>query len=447
MNVLFSIAVRNLIQARRRTFFLALALSMVMVFLILLMGLSGGLTDNLIRSATTLSSGHVNVAGFFKARASDATPAVTDRARIRKLVEENTPGLDYVIDRARGWARIISPAGSLNAGLTGVDVREEARLLDALELAKESEYVEGGRDRIVGDGHGLIEEDAALVFAAQAERLGLRVGDQITISVETLKGTRNTGDFRVVAVARDIGFMSNWSVFVSKAGLRNLYRLDDDVTGAIQVYLEDIDDAPEVMGHLRGVLENAGYTLMEHDPRVFWMKFETVIGADWLGQQLDLTIWSDEISFLTWVLTAIDSVSFTLIGTLVVIIAIGIMNSLWMSVRERTTEVGTLRAIGMSKGRVLVMFLLEALVLGFVSTSIGAVFGVGLISFVDVLGFRIPDESVRMILLSDKLHLSVQPESVLLAVGVFTLIAGLSALWPAYRASRMQPITAIGHIG
>lgn len=447
MSVLLSVAIRNLVQARRRTFFLAFALAMVMVFLIILMGISGGLTDNLVRSATTLSSGHVNVAGFFKARASDANPIVTDRRKIRRIVEENTPGVDYVIDRARGWARIIAPEGSLNAGLTGVDIREESRLLVALELARESEYVEGGRDAVVGDGRGLLSDDGALIFAGQAKRLGLRVGDQITISVETLKGARNTGDFRVVAVARDIGFMSNLSVFVSKVGLRSLYHLDEDVTGAIQVYLKDIGEAPRVMGHLRGVLEDAGYALMEHDPRVFWMKFENVVGSDWLGQRLDLTIWSDEISFITWVLTAIDSVSFTLVGILVVIIAVGIMNSLWMSVRERTTEVGTLRAIGMSKRRVLVMFLLEALVLGFVATSVGAVLGVGLISGVDALGFRVPEESVRMILLSDRLHLSVQASQVLLAVGAFTLLSGLSAVWPAYRASRMQPITAIGHIG
>lgn len=447
MSVLLSIAVRNLIQARRRTLFLALALAMVMVFLILLMGLSGGLTDNLIRSATTLASGHVNVAGFFKARPSDASPIVKGRGELRTLVEENTPGLDFVIDRARGWARIIAPEGSLNAGLTGVDVREEKRLFEALELAKESEYIDGGRDEVVGDGKGLVERDAALIFAGQAKRLGVRVGDRVTISVETLKGARNTGDFEVVAIARDIGFMSNFSVFLSKDGLRDLYRLDRDVTGSIQIYLEDIEDASDVMGHLRGVLEANGYTLMEHDPRVFWMKFENVVGADWLGQKLDLTIWSDEISFITWVLTAIDSVSYTLIGILVVIIAVGIMNSLWMSVRERTTEVGTLRAIGMSRGRVLTMFLLEALVLGFVATSIGAIVGVTLIYGIDALELRVPEESVRMVLLSDKLHLNVSASEVLLAVGVFTAIAGLSALWPAYRASRMQPITAIGHIG
>ena len=56
-------------------------------------------------------------------------------------------------------------------------------------------------------------------------------------------------------------------------------------------------------------------------------------------------------------------------------------------------------------------------------------------------------DAVRLILMSDTLHLSVGVQQVLTAVVAFTLISGLSALWPAYRASRLQPVTAIQHIG
>ncbi|CAN0588433.1 unnamed protein product, partial [Laminaria digitata] len=203
------------------------------------------------------------------------------------------------------------------------------------------------------------------------KRLEVGVGDHITVSVETMKGARNTAEFVVVAIAQDIGFMSNWSVFTSKEGLLDLYRLGEDVTGAIQIYLHDEARSTEVMETLRAALEEDGQTLVERDPRPFWAKFEVVSGEDWTGQRLDLTIWSDEVSFLTWVLTAVDSISFFLVGILVIIISVGIMNSMWMSVRERTGEVGTLRAIGMSRGRVLTMFMLEAFILGLFATSIG----------------------------------------------------------------------------
>ena len=60
---------------------------------------------------------------------------------------------------------------------------------------------------------------------------------------------------------------------------------------------------------LRQSLEQAGYRVMEHDPRAFWMKFETVNREDWTGQKLDVTTWEDEISFMKWTLTALHGLS------------------------------------------------------------------------------------------------------------------------------------------
>ncbi|MCB9647887.1 MAG: ABC transporter permease [Deltaproteobacteria bacterium] len=447
MGVFIRIALRNLMQARLRSFFLTVALSLVTMLLVILLGLSQGLTETIVKNATTLASGHLNVAGFFKAKASDANPIVTHRAEVRKAVEESITGVDFIIDRARGWARVVSDVSSMNAGLTGVDAKEESRLFEILQLAKQSEYKEGGSDEVKGDARRLANKNTALIFAAQAKRLEVDVGDKLTVAVETMKGARNTAEFEIVGIARDIGIMSNWSVFTDKASLLELYRLDADVTGAIQIYLDDVDRAPKAMGELRLALEDKGYTVMEHDPRPFWAKFEGVSGEDWTGQRLDLTTWSDEVSFLLWIITAVDSISFVLVGILVVIIAVGIMNSMWMSVRERTPEVGTLRAIGMSRRRVLLMFMLEALILGLVATSLGGAAGAFIARSIDAAHVHVSVDAVRLILMSDTLHLSVGVQQVLTAVIAFTLISGLSALWPAYRASRLQPVTAIQHIG
>lgn len=444
--MLVRIAARNLVQARRRSFFLALALALVTMLLVLLMSLSSGLLDTMVRSATILASGHVNVAGFYKAKSSDANPIVTKKAELRAFVEANTEGVDYVIDRARGWARVISDTASINSGLTGIDAEEEFRLFETLQLAKESDYKAGGRDEIVGDPRQMSRKNTAMLFAKQAERLEVGIGDKITISVETLRGARNTAEFEVVAIARDLGMLSNWSVFTDKAGLLDLYRLEEDVTGAIQIYLEDDDRASEVMGQLRNKLDEAGYTLMEHDPRAFWAKFEVVAGEDWTGQRLDLTVWRDEVFYMETILSSIDVISFVLITILVVIITAGIANSMSMSVRERTTEVGTLRAIGMSRGRVLTMFLLEALILGLVATSIGGVLGTVLAQGLDAARINVPQEAMQTVLLSDTLHLVAEPRAVITAILAFTAMAGLAAVWPAFRASRLQPVTAIQHI-
>ncbi|MBI3178045.1 MAG: ABC transporter permease, partial [Deltaproteobacteria bacterium] len=286
MNVYFIIAFRNLVQARRRTLLLSTALAAVTGLLVILLSLSRGVSDTMVKTATTLSAGHVNVAGFNKAKPSDAAPIVEDYVTVKKIVEENTPGLDFVVDRQRGWGRIVSETSSLQAGLTGIEVKEEGRLISALRMAKESEYVENGRDQIVGDATSLEKDGTALIFAAQAKRLGVRVGDPLTLNIELYNGMRNTADLVVGAVAKDIGFMSNWSVFTNKKTLLDVYRTSPTVSGSIMVYIEDEAQSEATMGKLRDVFLAKGYRLMDHDPQPFWMKFDTVAGEDWVGQKL-----------------------------------------------------------------------------------------------------------------------------------------------------------------
>lgn len=441
------IGFRNLLQAPIRTTLLSIALGIVTMLLVMLLALSQGITDTMVRAATTLSAGHVNVAGFYKAKPTDAIPIVTGAAKVREIVTEKTPYLDFVLDRQRGWGRLVSDTSSLYTGISGITLSEEKGLVDVIQLAKESEYWEGGRDEVVGDVQALGEPGTAMIFAGQARRLGVRVGDALTITTETADGATNTTEVRIVAIGRDLGFMTNWSAFVSKDTLQDLYQLAPDTTGAVQIYLTDPSKSEEVMGELRKVFAAEGYEIMDHVPQPFFMKFDSVSGEDWTGQRLDFTTWEDEVSFLQNILTAVDSLSFILLTILTVLIAVGIMNSLWIAVRDRTQEIGTLRAIGMRRMRVLKMFLTEALLLGLMATGIGATLGALIAGGLNALRIHIPVEAVQAVLMSDTLNMSVQPMQIGIAVGAFTLICGLSALWPAARAARMQPVTAIHHVG
>ncbi|NJK88840.1 MAG: hypothetical protein HC923_05175 [Myxococcales bacterium] len=249
-----------------------------------------------------------------------------------------------------------------------------------------------------------------MIFAGQAQRLQVQIGDRITAVAETAQGTRNSVELQIVAVAKDIGFLSNFGIFVHEDAVRTLYDLDDDVTGAIFVYLDDHETSGQVLEHLRGVFEAKGYELLPHEPAPFFTKFGPIAGQDWTGQRLDISIWRDEVVFLTWVLTAVDTVSFALVSVLVVLIAIGIMNSMWVAVRERTTEIGTLRAIGMSRGRVLLMFLLVSIA---PRRLLDDHRRDRREPHRDIPGRgepAIPVDAIRAILMSDHLHLVVGPE-------------------------------------
>ena len=98
-----TIAIRNLVQHRRRTLFLGAAIAAVTALLVLLSGLSTGVRETMIDTATTLSTGHVNVGGFYKVTAGQAAPVVTDYKKVLAVVEKAVPEMDYAVERGRGW--------------------------------------------------------------------------------------------------------------------------------------------------------------------------------------------------------------------------------------------------------------------------------------------------------------------------------------------------------
>ncbi len=445
MKTLLTIALLNLVQARRRSLLLGLAIGLVTTLLVVLLGLSGGIEANLVESATNLSAGHVNVAGFFKPTSSTTAPMITNKTAVRKVLEDNATGVDYIVERDRGWGRVVSETGSIQVGLTGIVADQEERFFQHIELAPLSDYVEGSGDTVEGDPRQLAKPNTIMLFAAQAKRLGVRVGDTITITSTTAAGLTNTVDARVVAVARDLGLMSNFSLFVPRSLILDLYRLNDETTGALWVYLDDIDRAPEVMSELRQAYAAAGYSVRDHDANPFFFKFDAVMGEDWTGQQIDLTIWRDEVSFVDWILTAFDALSIFVTTLLIVIIAVGIMNAMWNAVRDRTREIGTMRAIGMTRRRVLLLFLLEALLLGLFASTAGAGAGLLIGAIVNASGFHVPSEAVRAILLSDTLRMQFSPGAVIGSILFLTVFTTLAASWPSLRAAALRPVDALRH--
>lgn len=443
--MILNVALRNLIQARTRTAMLSTAVGLVTVALVLLMSLSAGINDNLIRGATTMAGGMVTVGGFYKQTPTSAGPLVTHVDEVRKIVAENTPNLDYMVDRSRGWGKLISTTGSVQSGLSGIEVSEEDHFFDIITLAKESEYKEGGRDVALGDPRDLTKPNTIMLFVNHAKRLDVTVGDLVTVQIETMGGQTNTVDVTVVAVAKDLGLLSSFAVYLPKPTIRELYRIDDDVGGAVWVYLKDIDESEATMKHLRQVFTDKGYRVMDHVEAPFYMKFETVSGEDWTGQKIDLTTWRDEVAMLTWVITAFDTVTGALVAVLIVIIAVGIMNSMWNTVRERTREVGTMRAIGMQRGQVALLFLAEAFLLGLFATTVGSAIGITLALAIDALQVTVPVDAVKFVLLADTLHFKVRPMSVLFAITTLTTVTSLSAIWPAVRAAGLRPVIAIGY--
>jgi putative ABC transport system permease protein len=251
-----------------------------------------------------------------------------------------------------------------------------------------------------------------------------------------------------VAIARDVGLLSSWSVFVPTQTLRDLYQIKSDATGVLQIHLKqkDLGNLSTLGGRLRNDLEKAGYKVMDPDPRAFWMKFEVVNREEWTGQKLDVTTWEDEISFLTWTLGLLDGLTAVLMIILIAIVVTGIMNTMWIAIRERTREIGALRAIGMQWVSVLRMFIFESLLLGLGGTVLGAMIGGAIAAAINAKQLVMP-VGVQLFLMSDRLHLAVVSRNVVGAIVSITVISALAAIYPSVRAARLRPVAAMSHFG
>ncbi len=434
MGRLFVIALRNLINHKRRSTLLGGAIALVTVLLVCLVGISNGMQETLLRSATTLITGHVNVGGFYKVTGNAAAPVVTDYEAVLDLVRAEVPDVDYVTHRLRGWGKIISDTASIQSSFDGIEIEQEKGFGDLLTLAK-------------GSLDDLKEDHTALISEKQAERLEVTVGDVVTVSAPTLRGVDNSVDVRVVAIARDLGLLSQIVMFVDAKTVRDLYQLAPTATGAIMVYLKDRHTIGDVSARLRKALETAQYRVMDHEAAPFWQKFESVNREDWTGQKVDVTTWEDEISFISWTVAAFDVMSTMLVSILLIIIVIGIMNTLFMAIRERTGEIGTLRALGMPRGKVLLMFLLEAFLLSVIATTAGGLIGTGLASAINASEVSLGNEALQLFLMSDKLTLALDSQAISKAIFQIVVTTTLFALVPSWRAARMKPVTAIHHAG
>ena len=124
-----------------------------------------------------------------------------------------------------------------------------------------------------------------------------------------------------------------------------------------------------------------------------------------------------------------------LIGLALLVAFVGILNAMLMSVTERFREIGTMKCLGALDGFIIKLFLLESAFQGVVGTLIGIVLGLGMsligasVNYGSYAWKKLPAQQILIAIL------------ICLAVGIALTIVG--AVYPAWRAARMQPIEAM----
>jgi ABC-type antimicrobial peptide transport system permease subunit len=139
--------------------------------------------------------------------------------------------------------------------------------------------------------------------------------------------------------------------------------------------------------------------------------------------------------------------AFTIIGAVLggigaialLVAAVGVINTLVMSILERTREIGIMRAIGATKKTIRRLFTIEASILGFIGGVIGVTLSFGVVLLVNkILDNQLIDSGV-----SARNVVSVPVGISLIVIIVTTLIGMLAGLLPARRAANLDPVEAL----
>ena len=164
--------------------------------------------------------------------------------------------------------------------------------------------------------------------------------------------------------------------------------------------------------------------------------------ADTLGYPYRVTDWQEANSQLFQALK-LEKLAMRIILLLIVLVAaFNIVSTLTMVVKDKTREIGILKAMGLPARSVRRIFLAQGLVIGFVGTAIGVVIGVTA-GIVINRGKLIPlDPTVYFI---DHLPVAIQLGDVIWIAGASIVIAALATLHPAIQAARLFPVEAIRH--
>lgn len=398
---IFKMAFRDLGRNRRRSFFSSLAVAMGLALLILMSSVIAGEMGSAVESVIKLQSGHLQL----RAESYDENKS---SLKYEDLVEN--PDEIAVKIAALNQVKAATPrlyaSGFLSSGNESAGVRIYG--IDPQSTANDP-YRQGvisGSFITADDREGLV------IGKPMAEKLSLNVGDQVDLSVNTSNGSVDQQKFTVrgIYTTGTYGF-DNGTIFLPIAKAQAITQTENHAS-TIFVLLKDTASTSAVVQ----ALQDAQLKVMT------WEELNALL-VDW--EQMAQSY----ISFFYLIILAIT--------------ASVIINTLIMSVYERTREIGILAAIGMRGARILWLFLAESSLLAVGGVIMGVILGLLATYWFNVNGFYIGNMGLSGFLVSDTIYAKLTTAEVIrlsLMTFIVTLLAGL---YPAIMASRMEPVEAL----
>ena len=401
MRYALKVALRHLTSNPSQTSLLVLGVAVAVFIFIFMSALIGGLADLMVNQ-TLGGMAHVTLAADDHElpqleTGSDATVLMArQRSTVANTGIQDAVLFQQVIDQVPGVA--VSSA-QITGG--GVLIRgERVRQVSVVGLSHDrvtaiipfEQYLLQGKLSLNGDG--------VLIGATLADDLNLTVGG--TVALRTDSG--NIAMLRISGLFRSgVGQLDSAAAYLDIRTARSLFDMPNGVS-RIELKLDDLYDASRVSDRI-----------------------EVITG-------LDAEPWTATAEQLYQGLKAQSDTGLILKGFALVTIVIGVASSLMLSTYRRRPEIGIMRAMGSSQRFILIVFVSQGVIIGFLGGVVGAVFGLAILTPLTPAGDVQPGQ----------LPIDVAQGSIGLAIFLTLLGATLAAILPARSASRIDPVEAIG---
>lgn len=394
-----SLGWRNIWRNRRRTFISMSAIGVGLLLVIFYSGMVGGLIGEARNELDNAGMGHVELfaKGYRPRREVSISMAAVPALQL-------PPGAE-VSARVVSRGLATSARGNEPVQLFGVDFSAEKSVSAHLRQLRDGALPEDPRGVLVGE--------------QLAERLGLKVGSKVRLMVQRADTEMGADLFRVRGIFHSISpQIGQRQVFVTQAAARELLGVAD-VTHQVVIQLPDAGQADAVAAALRGSA----------------------------GENVEVLTWGELLPILKRMEALTNNAVIALAFFVYLLVGLGVLNTMLMSVLERTRELGVLMALGTRPSRVVKLVLAESFWIATLSVVIGATLGALLTWHFSHAGLRVNAAAESFQLGGATISTLVKTRFALADVTKATLfvyaMALVVGLYPATRVTRLQPAEAL----
>jgi putative ABC transport system permease protein len=406
--VFMLIAARNLLRNRRRSAITIGGTAFAIAAYVFLFGYFDGFGEQIVDNATRYVTGHLQIerTGF---RRDLAPELALDNASALLDALRHAPNVAAAAPRVQAQALASSATKSEGIMLYGVDPAAERELTFIHRTIVQGSALETGKDREIVLGRKL------------AEKLGLRLGEKVIVMAPAANGELGTAAYRIRGLfATESSAFDGAMAFITLPAAQALLALGDRVS-TVNVRLAERDGLQGTLTRLRDSIGSPA---------------------------LSLTTWKELLPQVDEMVGLIHTIRAIVLGIFLVVVALAVMNTVFMAVAERTREFGVMMALGTSPASIMRMVLYETVALMTIASLVGYGLGMALVVYLGRNGLDLSslykDYSAIPGLTGIAYPRLVVANIVAPGVALF-LASVLVSLVPAVRAARLEPSRAIRH--